>query len=221
MKEASEELFLGRWKSSHRTLQKVHILLLGCRIYGLNDLLTGNEYYHTQEHAALKMSWEPFTPGKKVPSFFEDQYISDLYANMDYPAEWQSSLPMEHLIVGELFNPRSRARRQKRWQKELQMLERSKEEYVKKELADLQGRRKQDAKREGEFRWKLAVQKYKSTKHWQRWVKRGGQKRLEIRLKRRHRRSVARLRRLKNLQLDEGKKNQVVPSAFRAPGSGV
>lgn len=164
------------------------------------------------------MSWRPFTPGKKVPSYFEDQYISDLFSNTEFPADWQPSLPMEHLLSGELINKRSRARRQERWQKEGEMLERSKEEYVRRELDNLQGRRKQDATREGAFRWKLAVQKFKATRNWQRWVKRGGQKRLELRVKRRRNQTARKLRRLKSMKLGNGK-NQVIPTTGTKSGA--
>ena len=91
------------------------------------------------------------------------------------------------------------------------MLERSKEEYIKMELADLKGRRRQDARRDGVFRWKLAVRKYKARRNWRRWVQRGAKAKMEMRIKRRHRQSTRKVRRLRVMKLREGK-NQVIPS---------
>jgi hypothetical protein len=156
------------------------------------------------------MTWKPYTPGRKVQSYLEDKYISDLYNGPNEPALWQDSIPVEHFLLRELTNPLSRARRQKRWQAQMEMLENSKREFVQRELADLRGRKKQDATKDGMFRWRLAVQKYKARTRWQRWVKRGGQQRLNMRLKRRHRLSTRKVRRLKAFKLKEGK-NQVIP----------
>ncbi|KAG8760297.1 hypothetical protein FRC14_003453 [Serendipita sp. 396] len=173
-----------------------------------------NEFYDTMGSDAHEMSWAPFTPGKKVPKYLENEYISNLYNHPEEPAEWQASIPIEHLMARELVNPLSRARRQERWQKTAAIIEDSKVEFVKRELQDLHGRRRQDAKRDGVFRWKMAVQKYKARVRWQRWVKRGGKSRLEVRVKRRHSRSVRKLRRLRSLRLVEAQ-NQVIPAAER------
>lgn len=155
----------------------------------------------------------------KIPSFIEDEYISDLYNNKDgLPATFQSYIPMEHTIVKELMNPLSRAHRQKRWQEQAEMLERSKQDYIKAEVQDLKGRRKEDAKRDGEFRWKMAVQKYKARINWKRWVQRGGKAKLELRVKRRQRLTARKLRRLKAMQLKEGK-NQSIPSRTSSSAS--
>jgi len=162
------------------------------------------------------MTWRPYIPGRKVQAYLESQYISDLYKNPKQSTSWQDSLPVEHFLLRELTNPLSRAQRQERWQAQMEVLEKSKEEYVRRELVDLRGRRRQDATRDGLFRWKLAVHKYKARKRWQRWVKRGGQLRLNKRLKRRQRRSIHRIRRLKAFKLKEGK-NQVIPAKPSVP----
>ena len=156
------------------------------------------------------MTWRPYLPGRKVQTHLEDKYISDLYNSKAEPALWQDSFPVEHFLLRELTNPLSRARRQERWQAQMEMLEKSKREYVQRELAELHGRKRQDATKDGVFRWKLAVKKYKARTRWQRWVKRGGQARLNMRLKRRHRLSTRKVRRLKAFTLKTGK-NQVIP----------
>jgi hypothetical protein len=161
---------------------------------------------------AHEMTWEPHLPGTKVPKYYENSYISDLYNNRDVPEEWQRSLPVEHLMARELMNPLSRARRQERWQEKKNLLEQSKEEYINRELKNLDGRRKKDARSEGIFRWKMEVRKYKARINWQRWVKRGAKDKLEMRLKRRHRRTASQLRRLKTLKLKDGQ-NQVIPES--------
>lgn len=169
-----------------------------------------NKFCDTSAEDALVKSWSPFTPGKKVPKHLENAYISDLFGKTKSAAPWQDSLPMEHFLLKELSNPLSRARRQERWQENMEMLENSKQEYVQRELVELRGRKKQDATKDGVFRWKLAVQKYKARTRWQRWIKRGGQAQLNKRLKRRHRLSTRRVRRLKAFKLHTGK-NQVIP----------
>lgn len=170
-----------------------------------------NKYYDTEADNALDKTWLPFVPQGKVSTFNEESYIGDLFTNKDLPSQWQASIPMEHIIASELTNPHSRARRQERWQERLAMLERSKQEYVKLELADLKGRRRQDAKADGVFRWKIAVRKYKARRNWQRWVRRGAKAKMEMRIKRRHRRSARKLRRLRMMKLKDAK-NQVIPS---------
>jgi hypothetical protein len=172
----------------------------------------GNPFYDTVAADAHEMTWEPHLPGTKVPKYYENSYISDLYNNRDIPEEWQRSLPVEHLMARELMNPLSRARRQERWQEKKDLLEQSKEEYISRELKNLDGRRKKDARSEGIFRWKMEVRKYKARINWQRWVKRGAKDKLEMRLKRRHRRTASQLRRLKTLKLKDGQ-NQVIPES--------
>lgn len=179
-------------------------------------VLLENKFYDTSADDAHDMSWKPFLPGRKVPKYLENEYISDLYGNTKSPASWQDALPMEHILLKELSNPLSRARRQERWQDNMEMLENSKREYVEREVTELRGRKKHDATKDGVFRWKLAVQKYKARTRWQRWIKRGGQVRLNKRLKRRHRLSTRRVRRLKSYRLHKGQ-NQVIPEG--APSS--
>lgn len=155
------------------------------------------------------MTFQPFTPGT-IPSSIENEYISDLFSTGAATSFDAPSFPMEQILKGELANPLSRARRQERWQRQLELLKRSKDEYIQAELKDLQGRRKQDARKEGEFRWIMAVKRYKARIRWVRWVQRGAKARMEQRKQMRELRKTRRMKRLQKMVLKPGK-NQAIP----------
>jgi hypothetical protein len=157
--------------------------------------------------AAQKDTFSPFVPGA-VPGRVEHEYISSLYSpgtSVD-----TSKHPIEIFVVGELINIHSRARRQKRWQARLAAIKESEAEFIRAELENLEGRRVQDAKKEGEMRWKLAVRRFLMRTRHNRWVQRGGQAKMVMRKERRVKKERRRRNTLRNLQLTPAP-NQYIP----------
>jgi 5-carboxymethyl-2-hydroxymuconate isomerase len=139
----------------------------------------------------------------------EHEYISAIYSPTSVDT---SKYPIENFVVGELINIHSRARRQKRWQARLAAIKESKADFVRAELENLQGRRVQDAKKEGEMRWKLAVRRFLARTRHNRWVQRGGQAKTEMRRERRVKKEKRRRNALRNLQLTPAP-NQYIPAS--------
>jgi hypothetical protein len=158
---------------------------------------------------AQKATFSPFVPGA-VPERAEHEYISSLYSSTGVDT---SKHPIEKFVVGELINIHSRARRQRRWQARLAAIKKSKAEFIRAELENLEGRRVQDAKKEGEMRWKLAVRRFLMKTRHNRWVRRGGQAKLEMRRERRAKKERRRRNALRNLQLTPAPNQYIPPSA--------
>lgn len=155
---------------------------------------------------AQKATFSPFVPGA-VTERVEHEYISSLFSPMGVDT---SKHPVENFVVGELINIHSRARRQKRWQARLAAIKESKAEFIRAELENLEGRRVQDAKKEGEMRWKLAVRRFLMRTRHNRWVRRGGQAKMEMRRARHAGKEKRRRNALRNLQLTPAP-NQYIP----------
>ena len=160
----------------------------------------------TKQAAAQKATFKPFVPGA-LPERVEHEYISCLLSPTGVDT---SQHPIENFVVGELINIHSRARRQKRWQARLTAIKESKAEFVRAELENLEGRRVQDAKKEGELRWKLAVRRFVMRTRHNRWVRRGGQAKMGMRRERQAKKERRRRGALRNLQLTPAP-NQYIP----------
>lgn len=160
----------------------------------------------TKQAVAQKATFSPFVPGA-VSERVEHEYISSLFSSTGMDT---SNHPVENFVVGELVNIHSRARRQKRWQARLAAIKESKAEFIRAELENLEGRRVQDAKKEGEMRWKLAVRRFLMTTRHNRWVQRGGQAKMELRRSRHAKKERRRRNTLRNLHLTPAP-NQYIP----------
>ena len=163
----------------------------------------------TKQAVAQKATFSPFVPGA-TPERMEHEYISALYSPTGLDT---SKHPIENFVVGELINIHSRARRQKRWQARLTAIKESKADFIRAELENLEGRRVQDAKKEGEMRWKLAVRRFLMRTRHNRWVRRGGQADMEMRRERRTKKERRRQNALRNLQLTPAPNQYIPPSA--------
>ena len=163
----------------------------------------------TKQAAAQKATFSPFVPGA-IPARMEHEYISAIYSPIGVDT---SQYPIENYVVGELINIHSRARRQKRWQARLAAVKESKADFIRTELDNLQGRRVQDAKKEGEMRWKLAVRRFLMRTRHNRWVRRGGQAKLEMRGERRAKKERRKRNTLRHLQLTPAANQYIPPSA--------
>jgi len=188
--------------------------------------------YDTKPDEALKITWKPFPVGKSVCfNSLQDQYLRSLTdafqssMTLTDKIEYDPSLPMEHYLEFELSNPHSRAKKQARWQAKKQAVKDLKEEYVTKELErakqtgvgkPLGGRRVKpsEAKRIGEWKWKLEVAKMEKGERVRRFIAKGGlenEKKRQVRSVRKVRRQQEKLR---NLVIGEAK-NQVLPPSMK------
>lgn len=163
----------------------------------------------TKQAVAFKATFSPFVPGA-VPERVENEYLSSLSS---LTAVDTSKHPIENFVVEELINVHSRARRQKRWQARLAAIKESKAEFIRAEVENLEGRRVQDAKQEGEMRWKLAVRRFLMRTRYSRWVRRGGKAKMEMRKERRAKKERRRRNALRNLQLTPAPNQYIPPSA--------
>jgi hypothetical protein len=121
---------------------------------------------------------------------------------------------MEYYLLKELSNPHSRAKKQARWKARLQERESLKEEFVKTELAQLDGRTRAEARREAVWKWKQEVEKRDKDRKRERWVLRGGEKDLERKAERKERKKRRLDVKLRELVLTDAK-NQVLPASSR------
>ena len=163
----------------------------------------------TKQGAAQKATFSPYVPGA-IPERMEHEYISSIYSTTSVDT---SKHPIENYVVRELINIHSRARRQKRWQARLAAIKESKPDFIRAELENLEGRRVQDAKKEGEMRWKLAVRRFLVRTRHNRWVQRGGQAKMEMRRERRAAKEKRRRNALRHLQLTPAPNQYIPPSA--------
>lgn len=94
----------------------------------------------------------------------------------------------------------------------MEQIQTSKSDFVRAEVADLDGRRIEDAKREGLVRWKMAIRAMERERNHRSWVFRGAQAKLEMRRARGVARKEKRTRAIRNLVLTPAP-NQFIPSA--------
>lgn len=169
-------------------------------------------------------TWEPTSKGMAELGALEPTSFppssnsierSYLRASLD-PTLWAqlpSDLPVELFLVRELANPHSRAKKQARWQARLQAEDESRTEMIHEEMKDLRGRKRAVARREAIFRWKARVEGEKKERAVEAWVKRGGPENEARNEKQSEKRAARKERKLRELVLPSGIKNQVLPRA--------
>lgn len=144
----------------------------------------------------------------KVPS--EQEYIRSLYKRSAFDA----SAPVEVYLARELSNPHSRAKKQERWQA-YQLYKKSLLKHmIKVEYKNLMGRTRRDARAEAAFKWKQRLEEERKAEIKRRWVKRGGEAKLQGRRARKAKKLERVQRRLRELVLAPAP-NQVVPGTQR------
>ncbi|KAJ3743407.1 hypothetical protein DFH05DRAFT_1495894 [Lentinula detonsa] len=181
----------------------------------------------TSEEEVLKVTYKPppFSPTlrgllPRVPT--EKEYLRSVY-NRDRNSAYNKSFvtnfgntqpPLEQFLYKELSNPHSRAKKMKRWQQAHLAKRALLNEYMKEELQDLRGRTQGEARAEAAFRCRQKLEEDKKEERKTRWVKRGGEERLERKIKMKKRKEDKKRSRLVNLVLKEGEGNQVIPKEF-------
>ncbi|KAJ3966942.1 hypothetical protein EV361DRAFT_528365 [Lentinula raphanica] len=176
----------------------------------------------TSEGEVLKVTYKPppFSPTlrglpPRVPT--EKEYLRSLYnRNSPYSKTFTANFgsiqpPLEQFLYKELSNPHSRAKKMKRWQQVRVAKRALLNEYIQEELQDLKGRTQGEARAEAAFRWRQTLEEDKKEDRKMRWVQRGGEERLERKIKMKKRKEEKKRLRLVNLVLKDGEPNQVVP----------
>ena len=118
--------------------------------------------------------------------------------------------PMELHLQEELSNPHSRAKKQARWQAALARQRELLAEYVQRELKDLKGRTRREARAEAVWKWRERLAADLREEKKRRWIHRGGEAAMVRRKARKARKERKREERLRNLVLKE-EPNQVIP----------
>jgi len=146
----------------------------------------------------------------------EDEYIQSVLDPQN--RAYDAAAPMELHLQKELSNPHSRAKKQARWQAALVHRRELLAQYVRRELRDLKGRTRREARAEAVWKWRerLVGDRREETKR--RWVHRGGSAALVRQKARRARKERKRDERLRGLVLKEAP-NQVIPVAASSRSS--
>lgn len=168
--------------------------------------------YDTQPQKVSEATWEPYVPGAIPREEVENDYISSLFSPKPQSTSY---LPMESIVVNELMNRNSRAHMQERWQERLNTIKLAKERFIEAELDDLEGRRAEDARAEGLFRWKMAVTAMERRRRHRRWVGRGGQAKMQMRRARRVEKQMRLTKSLRKMELLPAA-NQYIPAPSHA-----
>lgn len=164
----------------------------------------------------MKVTYKPppFSPTllglqPRIPT--ESQYLRALY-NPSHDAFFAGiQPPVEQFLVKELSNPHSRAKKMKRWQETRRTKRALLNDYIEQELKELNGRTRGEARAEAAFRWRQALEEDKQVLRKLRWVKRGGEQKLERKIHRRTRKEQKQRQRLVSLTL-KPEPNQFIPT---------
>ena len=138
----------------------------------------------------------------------ENEYIQSVLdpQNRGYDA----TTPMELHLQKELSNPHSRAKKQARWQAALATRRELLAQYVRRELKDLKGRTRREARAEAVWKWRERLAADRREEKKMRWIHRGGEASLLRRRARLARKERKQDERLRNLVLEEAP-NQIIP----------
>lgn len=139
----------------------------------------------------------------------ENEYIQSVLEPEKHAHD--AAAPMELHLQEELSNPHSRAKKQARWQAALARRRVLLEEYVQRELKELKGRTRREARAEAVWKWRERLAADLREEKKRRWIHRGGEAELVRRKARKARKERKREERLRNLVLRE-EPNQVIPS---------
>lgn len=171
--------------------------------------------YTAKAEDVMKVTYKPFalpsdTSGAAVPKEkLENDYIQSVLDPEKHAHD--AAAPMELHLQEELSNPHSRAKKQARWQAAFARRRELLAEYVKRELKDLKGRTRREARAEAVWKWRERLAADLREEKKRRWIHRGGEAALVRRKERKARKERKREERLRNLVLKEGP-NQVIPS---------
>jgi len=146
----------------------------------------------------------------------ENEYIQSVLDPQN--RAYDAAAPMELHLQKELSNPHSRAKKQARWQAALARRRELLAQYVRRELRDLKGRTRREARAEAVWKWRERLVADRREEMKRRWVHRGGEAALVRQRARRARKERKRDERLRTLVLKEGP-NQVIPVAASSRSS--
>jgi hypothetical protein len=121
---------------------------------------------------------------------------------------YDATTAMELHLQKELSNPHSRAKKQARWQAALAARQELLTQYVRRELKDLKGRTRREARAEAVWKWRERLAADRREEKKRRWIHRGGEAALLGQRAREARKERKRDERLRNLVLKEAP-NQV------------
>lgn len=120
---------------------------------------------------------------------------------------------MEVRVYKELANPHSRAKRQRRWQQQQEEEKELLEKFIKAEEAKARfSGSKKEARTFAVYKWRQKLHEDRKKEMKRRWVKRGGEVKLERKEKRKEKKERRRSQALAQLVLEEAP-NQVVPTS--------
>jgi hypothetical protein len=137
----------------------------------------------------------------------ENDYIQSVLDPQN--CAYDATRPIELHLQKELSNPHSRAKKQARWQAALATQRELLAQYVQRELKDLKGRTRREARAEAVWKWRERLAADKREEKKRRWIHRGGEAALLRRRARQARKERKRDERLRNLVLKEAP-NQVI-----------
>jgi hypothetical protein len=138
----------------------------------------------------------------------ENRYIQSVLDPQN--RAYDATTPMELHLQKELSNPHSRAKKQARWQAALAARRELLAQYVRRELKDLKGRTRREARAEAVWKWRERLVADRREVKKMRWIHRGGEAALLRRRARKARKERKRDEQLGNLVLEEAP-NQVIP----------
>ncbi|EIN10386.1 hypothetical protein PUNSTDRAFT_125264 [Punctularia strigosozonata HHB-11173 SS5] len=181
--------------------------------------------YDTEQEEVLKVTYEPPTLGRAA---HEDLYIKSLRAPGEvYASDAENAtqdnglvhrgvndLKMEVRVYKELANPHSRAKRQKRWQEKQAEEKELLQKFIKAEEAKARfSGSKKEARILATYKWRQKLHEDRQREMKRRWVKRGGEVKLERKEKRKEKKERRRSQALAQLVLEEAP-NQVIPTSM-------
>ena len=171
--------------------------------------------YTAKAEDVMKVTYKPFAlPSDTTsPSVPKEKLENDYIQSVLDPEKraHDAAAPMELHLQEELSNPHSRAKKQARWQAALARRRELLAEYMKRELKDLKGRTRREARAEAVWKWRERLAADLREEKKRRWIHRGGEAALVRKKDRKARKERKREERLRNLVLKEGP-NQVIPS---------
>jgi hypothetical protein len=166
----------------------------------------------------MKVTYKPFAlPSDTSAAVPKENQENDYVQSVLDPEKrvHDAAAPMELHLQEELSNPHSRAKKQARWQAALARRRELLAEYLKRELKDLKGRTRREARADAVWKWRERLAADLREEKKRRWIHRGGEAALVRRKARKARKERKREERLRNLVLKE-EPNQVIPSESRS-----
>jgi hypothetical protein len=170
--------------------------------------------YTAKAEDVMEVTYKPFAlPSVTSAAVPRENQENDYIQSVLNPEKraHDAAAPMELHLQEELSNPHSRAKKQARWQAALARRRDLLAEYVQRELKDLKGRTRREARAEAVWKWRERLAADLREEKKRRWIHRGGEAELVRRKARKARKERKREERLRNLVLKD-EPNQVIPS---------